>query len=179
MFDMSWGEVMVIGGVALIVIGPKDLPKALRTVGQMTTKVRRLASDFQGQFNEAMREAELDDVRREVEGINRQVSSATNSAFNPIQTIRDELKTAVDARPTTVSGALSPSADASLPAGAVEEAGPIPQIEPMPDLPAAHHDPAPPLPVELTGPGLEPASAAVLAPDGDEHAPAPLKSASA
>ncbi|MET0367220.1 MAG: twin-arginine translocase TatA/TatE family subunit, partial [Methylobacterium sp.] len=40
MLDMSWGEVMLIGGVALIVIGPKDLPKALRTVGQVTTKLR-------------------------------------------------------------------------------------------------------------------------------------------
>ena len=55
MFDLSWGEVMVIGAVALIVIGPKDLPKALRTVGNMTSKVRRMASEFQGQFQEAMR----------------------------------------------------------------------------------------------------------------------------
>ena len=48
MFDMSWGEVMVIGAVALIVIGPKDLPKALRTVGNMTAQVRRMAAEFQG-----------------------------------------------------------------------------------------------------------------------------------
>ena len=69
MLDMSWGEVMLIGGVALIVIGPKDLPKALRTVGQVTRKVRRMAGEFQMQFNEAIREAELDDVRKEVDGI--------------------------------------------------------------------------------------------------------------
>ena len=55
MFDMSWGEVMLIGGVALIVIGPKDLPKALRTVGQITGKLRRMAGEFQSQFNEAIR----------------------------------------------------------------------------------------------------------------------------
>ena len=65
MLDMSWGEVMVIGAVALIVIGPKDLPKALRTVGKMTGKIRRMAAEFQGQFNEAMREAELDDVKKQ------------------------------------------------------------------------------------------------------------------
>ena len=97
MLDMSWGEVMLIGGVALIVIGPKDLPKALRTVGQITGKLRRMAGEFQMQFNEAIREAELDEVRREVDGIKRTVSSGAPS-FNPVQTIRDELKGAVEAR---------------------------------------------------------------------------------
>ena len=99
MFDMSWGEIMVIGGVALIVIGPKDLPKALRTVGQMTSKVRRLAGEFQSQFSEAMREAELQDVKKEMEGLHRDVASASSTAFNPIQTIRDELKGAVESKP--------------------------------------------------------------------------------
>jgi len=106
MFDMSWGEIMVIGGVALIVIGPKDLPKTLRTVGQMTAKVRRLAGEFQNQFSEAMREAELEDVRREMEGMQRDVSSATSGAFNPIQTIRDELKGAVEAKPAGSSSGI-------------------------------------------------------------------------
>ncbi|MHB2206086.1 Sec-independent protein translocase protein TatB [Methylobacterium sp. CM6257] len=97
MLDMSWGEVMLIGGVALIVIGPKDLPKALRTVGQITSKLRRMAGEFQMQFNEAIREAELDEVRREVDGIRNTVRSA-GSSFNPVQTIRDELKGAVEGR---------------------------------------------------------------------------------
>ena len=97
MLDMSWGEVMLIGGVALIVIGPKDLPKALRTVGQITTKLRRMAGEFQMQFNEAIREAELDEVRKEVDGIRNTVRTAS-SGFNPVQTIRDELKGAVEGR---------------------------------------------------------------------------------
>ncbi|MCJ2122013.1 Sec-independent protein translocase protein TatB [Methylobacterium sp. J-077] len=97
MLDMSWGEVMLIGGVALIVIGPKDLPKALRTVGQITTKLRRMAGEFQMQFNEAIREAELDEVRKEVDGIRNTVRAAS-SGFNPVQTIRDELKGAVEGR---------------------------------------------------------------------------------
>ena len=75
MFDLSWGEVMVIGAVALIVIGPKDLPKALRTLGNMTAKVRRMAGEFQSQFNDAMREAELDEIRKQVEGVNQSVTS--------------------------------------------------------------------------------------------------------
>ena len=96
MLDMSWGEVMVIGVVALIVIGPKDLPRALRTLGNMTTKIRRMAAEFQGQFNEAMREAELEDVKRQLQGVNESVG-ALNQGFNPVQTVRDELKGAIEA----------------------------------------------------------------------------------
>jgi sec-independent protein translocase protein TatB len=174
MFDMSWGEVMIIGGVALIVIGPKDLPKALRTVGQMTAKVRRLASEFQGQFSEAMREAELDEVRREVEGINRQVSTATSTAFNPIQSIRDELKTAVEAK--TASYETNAGASPATVSGAVEEAGPIPQIEPMAEISLPPRDPVVPIAPELTGPGLEPGP---VEPPAAANEPAPLKSAQA
>ncbi|HEV2543964.1 MAG TPA: Sec-independent protein translocase protein TatB [Methylobacterium sp.] len=98
MLDMSWGEVMLIGGVALIVIGPKDLPKALRTLGQITTKVRRMAGEFQSQFNEAIREAELEEVRRDVEGVKRTVDAA-RPTFNPVDTIRNEIRSAVESRP--------------------------------------------------------------------------------
>lgn len=177
MFDMSWGEVMVIGGVALIVIGPKDLPKALRTVGQMTTKVRRLASEFQSQFNEAMREAELDDVRREVDGLNRQVATATSSAFSPLQTIRDELKGAVEKRvdppapymPSSPETALSdilpvPSdgehhaiAEHSIapPSAPVDEAGPVHRIMPISDQAETPSGPRLEPSTEIAGPGLE------------------------
>ena len=146
MFDFSWGEVMVIGGVALVVIGPKDLPKALRTVGQMTSKVKRLAYEFQSQFNEAMREADLEDVKREVEGLHRDVASATS--FNPLQTIRDELKSAVESKSSTSTGAVAspmspnaaearffgetPASETSAGEMPVEEAGPIHHIEPVP-----------------------------------------------
>jgi sec-independent protein translocase protein TatB len=183
MFDMSWGEVMVIGGVALIVIGPKDLPKALRTVGQMTAKVRRLASEFQSQFSEAMREAELDEVRKEVEGLNREVAAATSTSFNPIQTIREELKTAVEAPASSAAPALAgpvgegPSNTPTVP---VEETGPIPHILPVAEVAS----PSAPLPIEpvvlpppepanLVGPGLEPAS------DGSPAASAPREKAQA
>lgn len=172
MFDMSWGEVMVIGGVALIVIGPKDLPKALRTVGQMTSKVKRLAYEFQSQFNEAMREADLEDVKREVEGLNRDVASATSTTFNPIRTIRDELKNAVESKagPTVLGAAADPAASMPPQDGVVaetpvvEEAGPIHHIEPTPSrgYPPAPLDLSTPkpdmMPGEPAGPGLEPAS---------------------
>jgi sec-independent protein translocase protein TatB len=105
MLDMSWGEIMVIGAVALIVIGPKDLPKALRTVGQVTGKLRRMAAEFQGQFNEAIREAELDEVKKQLQGVNDSVTSVGSANFNPIQTIRDELKTSIEAPVSTTGNA--------------------------------------------------------------------------
>jgi len=63
MFDISWSEFLLIGVIALIVIGPKELPGVLRTLGQYTRKVRGMAADFQNQFQEAMREAEMTDLR--------------------------------------------------------------------------------------------------------------------
>ncbi len=71
MFDIGWTELLVIAVVAIVVIGPKDLPRAMRTVGQWTTKVKRMAGDFQRQFNEAVREAELDDVKKEVASLGK------------------------------------------------------------------------------------------------------------
>lgn len=69
MFDIGWSELVVIGVVALIAIGPKELPGVLRTVGQWMGKVRRMASEFQGQFNEAMREAEMADLKKSFDEI--------------------------------------------------------------------------------------------------------------
>jgi sec-independent protein translocase protein TatB len=67
MFD--WNEIVLIGVVALIVIGPKELPAVLRTIGQWTTKIRRMAGEFQSQFQEAMREAEMADLKKQVDEI--------------------------------------------------------------------------------------------------------------
>jgi sec-independent protein translocase protein TatB len=64
MFDIGWSELVVIAVVALIAIGPKELPGVLRTVGQWMGKARRMAAEFQGQFNEAMREAEIADLKK-------------------------------------------------------------------------------------------------------------------
>ena len=64
MFDIGWSEFLVIAVVALIAIGPKELPGVLRMVGQWMGKARKMAAEFQGQFNEAMREAEMADVKK-------------------------------------------------------------------------------------------------------------------
>lgn len=65
MFDIGWSELMVIGVVALVVIGPKDLPQAIYTLGKWVRKARLVARDFQGHIDDMMREAELDDLRRQ------------------------------------------------------------------------------------------------------------------
>ena len=69
MFDISWTEFLLIGIVALIVIGPKELPTVMRTMGQWTRKVRSMAADFQNQFHEAMREAEMAELKKQVDDI--------------------------------------------------------------------------------------------------------------
>ena len=66
MFDIGWSEILVIAVVAIVVIGPKDLPRAMRAVGRWSGKIKRMAREFQSQFNEAIREAELDEVKKQV-----------------------------------------------------------------------------------------------------------------
>src|SRR4051794_41343731 len=65
-FDLGWSEMLVIGAVALVVIGPKELPNALRTAGYWVRKARSLSREFQGTFEQMIREAELDEVRRDL-----------------------------------------------------------------------------------------------------------------
>lgn len=65
-FDLGWSEMLVIGAVALVVIGPKELPNALRTAGYWVRKARSLSREFQGSFEQMIREAELDEVRRDL-----------------------------------------------------------------------------------------------------------------
>ncbi len=67
MFDIGWSELLVIAVVAIVVVGPKDLPKLLRSFGHYAGKLRRAASDFQRQFEEAMRESEVEEVRKPIE----------------------------------------------------------------------------------------------------------------
>ena len=67
MFDFDVSKLLVFGIIALVVIPPKDLPRVMRTVGQYVGKMRRMAAEFQGQFREAMREADLESVKKEIE----------------------------------------------------------------------------------------------------------------
>src|SRR3954454_18425519 len=67
MLDFSWSELALIGVVALVVIGPKDLPKALRALGYWARKARTISREFQSSVEQMMREAELDEVKKQVQ----------------------------------------------------------------------------------------------------------------
>jgi sec-independent protein translocase protein TatB len=93
MFDIGWSELLIVGVVALIVIGPKELPGVLRAIGHWMTKIRRMASEFQGQFQEAMREAEMADLKKEVDDMASQAQSYAD--FDPTESIRNQIEGAV------------------------------------------------------------------------------------
>jgi sec-independent protein translocase protein TatB len=75
MFDIGWSELLVIAVVAIVVVGPKDLPKLMRNFGFYAGKLRRAASDFQRQFEEAMRESEVEEVRKAIESVRTETPS--------------------------------------------------------------------------------------------------------
>jgi len=112
MFDIGWSELLLIGVVALIAIGPKELPGALRAVGQWTGKIRRMASEFHDQFREAMREAEMADIKKDID----EAASKIHSDLDPF-----EFKDATSWKPA--EPAAPPAADAppAPPAEAVVE----------------------------------------------------------
>jgi sec-independent protein translocase protein TatB len=78
MFDIGWSEIVVIAVVALIAIGPKELPGVLRMVGQWMGKARKMAAEFQGQFQEAMREAEMADLKKSFDEVKEAASGFTS-----------------------------------------------------------------------------------------------------
>jgi sec-independent protein translocase protein TatB len=120
MFDIGWSELLVIAVVALIAIGPKELPGVLRTVGHWMGKVRRMASEFQGQFQEAMREAELSDLKKQVDEMTTAAQNVTN--FDPLADVRHDIEkvtgdlTTLDAKPAETAPASEPPAAAPTPA---------------------------------------------------------------
>jgi sec-independent protein translocase protein TatB len=100
MFDFGIGytELVVIALVAIIVIGPKDLPKVLRAFGRTMQKVRGMAREFQGHLDQAMREAGVDEIKKEitnlktmnpVEDVKKEINSI--SASNPIPAVAKDL----------------------------------------------------------------------------------------
>ncbi len=94
MFEFDAGKLVIIGIVALIVIGPKELPRVLRQAGQAMAKLRRMAAEFQAQFADAMREAELSEIKEEAGKL--AASARIETGFNPIAELRSELTRAIE-----------------------------------------------------------------------------------
>ena len=138
MFDIGWSELVVIGVVALIAIGPKELPGVLRAMGHWMGKVRRMASEFQDQFREAMREAEVADLKRQFD----EASAKATSAFtNPLETAQKEVEEAfASADPARIASSVTTSDP-----GAIEPpaAAPVPEATvAAEEVPAAPAQPA-------------------------------------
>jgi sec-independent protein translocase protein TatB len=162
MFDISWTEFLLIGVVALIFIGPKELPAVLRTVGQWTRRIRSMAADFQGQFQEAMREAEMADLKKQVDDIAHDVKS-----YDPLKDVRSSVEAAgKDIQSSLEKPAAAPAADEATAAG--EQAStiePVAEIPALTDAAANSTGPVAPEAIEQSAPPAETADAAPATPD--------------
>jgi sec-independent protein translocase protein TatB len=176
MFDIGWSELLVIAVVALIAIGPKELPGVLRMVGQWMGKARKMAAEFQGQFQEAMREAEMADLKKSFDEVRDAASGLTGGNlmtsleknFGAALDIGDTVKPATEA---PVTSAIDPPATSSE-APATSSQAPATSIEAQatsseaPVIPTTSEAPSPQSfveaeahaatePVDLTSPKAE------------------------
>jgi sec-independent protein translocase protein TatB len=170
MFDLAWSEIALIGVVALVVIGPKDLPEAIRGLARGVQKLRRMASEFQGQADELVREANLDEVRSSINEIrNFNIRDTLEKAVDTDGTIRktftdDPLKTDYTSSYTPPVDLRSPGAVEGLAADAVDKVTEPPAAPAF--IPPAY---APPVPVAAA----EPPAAPAFVPPEVVHADAP------
>jgi sec-independent protein translocase protein TatB len=156
MFDFAWSEIALIAGVALILIGPKDMPAAIRTVTAMVKKARRMASEFQTHVDEMVREANLDEVRSQFNEIrNFDVRSHVEKAIDPDGSLSKDFdfgptpahtvdplpEVTVEAAPAVATVAApdepeDPGAPAFIPPNMVPK--PVPKLiaQPAPEAPA-------------------------------------------
>ena len=118
MFEIGWSELLVIAVVAIIVVGPKDLPRMMRTFGHYLGKLRRMAGDFQRQFEEAVRESELEEVRQAMQS----VRDATPSL---------DLKAPID-KPLMLPKQSGDAVDAATPTAARTKPKPKSRAKPKP-----------------------------------------------
>lgn len=137
MLDIGWTELVVIAIVLIVVVGPKDLPPMLRAFGRMTSKLRGMASDFRQQFDEALREADLEDVRKTIsDAQSLNPANALRDAMNPLRQIGNEIKSdlqkaASPDKPAVAASAEPPAATAetvSAPVATAPEAKPADNV---------------------------------------------------
>lgn len=119
MFDFDAGKLIIIGIVALIVIGPKELPRVMRQVGQAIAKLRRLGAEFQAQFMEAIREADAEEVRAEARKLME--SAKLDLGSNPLALAKTELTATLEPRAAEPS-AMLPLSHAEPPAASPQPA---------------------------------------------------------
>lgn len=114
MFDIGWQELALIGVVALVVIGPKDLPRALGQAGKWMKAARKVAGDFQRQVDTMVREAELEDVKKGVQQVNQfTIRKQIENAVDPGGEVRKALDPLGKTTGSMVPRPIRPAAPAS------------------------------------------------------------------
>ncbi len=146
MFDIGWSEFALIAVVALIAIGPKELPGVLRTVGQWMGKARKMAAEFQGQFQEAMREAEMADLKKSFDEVREAASGFTSgnlmtslekdvSSALRIDDVDKPAAAATDTPATpNLDAPVTPNLDAPATSNADAPVTPTPPEAPIPEI---------------------------------------------
>lgn len=157
MFDLSWGEMGIIAVVALVVLGPKELPNALRTMNMLMKNARKLAGEFQSGVNEIIREADLEEARKKLAEVNKgSIQSAIEKAVDPTGEMKNALKEAAEVDPTgpakstdpnfTIPTVTAPSEDAAVEIAAAGDAPTLPPAtatEATPEAESPDNTPAP------------------------------------
>jgi sec-independent protein translocase protein TatB len=128
MFDISWSELLILAIVTLVFVGPKELPVFLRTLGRYAGVVRRHANDFKAQFDAAMREAELDSMRKEVQDMQTSINSEVMRAKTTINDIGSAAKIEAPSPSAATTAYAAPESEIELPSDAA-------QMRPLPSPP--------------------------------------------
>lgn len=181
MFEVGWSEILVIAIVLIVVVGPKDLPRMLRAFGKATSRFRATAGEFRRQFDEALKEADLEDVKNLVDDA-RRLDPRVNirKALDPVRTIGDEIR-------TSLKDSTTPKASASAKTS-TDEMQPLPQEASVESLVAAAPLPSlpdtPPIVAAPVRKAAKPAGKATKAQSAKQAsvatpAPKPVKAAKA
>jgi sec-independent protein translocase protein TatB len=143
MLDLSWGEILVIGAVAVIFIGPKELPGALRTAGKFIGKARTMAREFQNNVDDMIREAELDEVKKQVTTATSLASGGIGGAIQNVVDPKGDLQKALAPPDLSMTPSQSPA-----PAASAAAVPPPPAPQPAIQTPAPVADAPAPTPVK-------------------------------
>lgn len=137
MFDIGWSEILVIAVVLIVVVGPKDLPPMIRAFGKTMAGLRKMAGDFRTQFDEALKEADMDDVRQTISDVrNLNPTNSLRDAMNPLRQLGNEIKSDLQKATTPPDGLSSTPAPATSEPVAPLVSAPEPDMK-LPDTPPA------------------------------------------
>ncbi|NMN72919.1 Sec-independent protein translocase protein TatB [Rhizobium sp. 57MFTsu3.2] len=169
MFDIGWTELLVIAVVLIVVVGPKDLPPMLRAFGKMTQRARKVAGEFRAQFDEALREADLDEVRQTLTDAQKlNPVNTLREAMNPLRQMGNEIKADLQKATTVDNKTEVPPAAVSVPEPSMSLPETPPVVAPAPVAAGVENAAAQEKPKAARKPRAkaEPAPAAVAAPVG-------------